>query len=86
MSFIQEANKHIKNWDWEPKLETAGAGSTTRIATYSKTPEVLKLILALDYEQLPPQAKGLEFEVPGRMKIGGVIVKRPMACTFADGV
>ena len=67
------------------KLVAAGAGATPRIVCYRRDSEVLTLEIPQEFEQFPPQAKGLSFLVPVHARIGGVIVYYPLAMAYMDG-
>ena len=85
MQFFRNANPQITFVDYSHRLETAGAGNATMTVAYKRTPDVLKMILPVDYETFPVQVKGFRFTVPGHMRFGGVIIKRPLGIAFADG-
>lgn len=69
---------------WAP-LETAGASSTKRIVVYRRAPDVLEFLLAVPFEEFPPQAKGMEFEIACHMRTGFVVVYLPAAIIYSDG-
>ena len=54
--------------------------------SYKKDPEVLTLEIPQEYEEMPPQAKNLQFHVPVHARIGGVIVYYPIAMAYMDGL
>lgn len=77
-----------------PQLNAAGAISTTyagvtskgRVMVYQKDPDVLNLVQAQPFTQLPPQPTAMAWEVTCYMRHGGVQVRRPKAVTYMDGV
>jgi hypothetical protein len=79
-------NPHIKNIDSWNKLETAGVSGGPRAIAYLRSKEVLDLVIPQEFTQMPPQAKGLAFEVPCMMRIGGVRVRYPLAMGYMDGI
>ncbi len=80
------SNPWIKNVATWNKLATAdAAGTGPRIVCYKRDPEVLTLEIPQEFEQLPPQAKNLAFQVPTHARIGGVIFYYPMAAAYMDG-
>lgn len=83
--FLQN-NPYIRNVDQWVFLDTGDvAGTGNRIVCYEKSNEVLELVIPQEFEQLPPQPKGLSFEVPCHARNGGVSVRYPLAMIYADG-
>jgi hypothetical protein len=82
-SFLK-TNPYIKNIDQWHRLTGAGAGGLNRGIAYKRDPEVLEGVVPLDFEQLPPQARGLEFVVPCHARCGGVKVYQPGAMRYID--
>lgn len=60
-------------------------GTEDIMMMYKRDPDVLELEIPVAYEQLAPQAKGLEFVVPVHGRIGGVVIRKPMAIIKAQG-
>lgn len=86
LNFIKINFPMLRNFEWLIQLKGAGAGSTDRMMCYPKNPDNVTLELPMPYEQLPPQAKGLGFEVLTEGRIGGVIVYYPLAISYGDGI
>ena len=72
---------NIDEWD---KLDTASATGGPRVIAYLRDPEVVELEIPLDFEQLPPQARGLAFVVNCHARIGGTKVYHPLAIAYMD--
>jgi hypothetical protein len=86
LEHILDASPYIKQIDqWFP-LKTAGAGSVTRMVAYRKDPEVVELVIPQEFEMLAPQEMNLAYVVNCHARIGGVVVRYPLAMTYADGV
>lgn len=85
LRFFLDNNPYIQSVDSWTKLENAGAGSVTRIVAYRRDPEVLQMVIPQEFEQLPPQARNLEFVIPCHSRKGGVKIHYPLACAFMDG-
>lgn len=86
LEVILNSNPWIRNIDsWEP-LGTAGAGSTTRMVAYMRDPEVLQYEIPLDFFQLPPQARNINFVVPCLSRVSGVEIYHPKAIAYMDGI
>ncbi len=73
--------KSVESWT---KLSTAGAGGIPRCVAYQKDPEVCCTNIPLEFEQLPPQARGLEFITNCHARIGGVEMHQPLGVVYAD--
>lgn len=80
------SNPWVRNVGTWYKLATAdAAGTGPRLVCYKRDPEVLTLEIPQEFEQMPPQAKNLAFQVPVHARIGGVIVYYPIAMAYMDG-
>ena len=74
----------FQQWD---SLETADvAGTGPRNLAYHKSPTVLGIPIPIVFDDLPPQAVGLRFEVPCHGRVGGVVIRYPIAVGYMDGV
>jgi hypothetical protein len=81
-----KSNPWVTNVGTWNKLKAADAGNTgPRIVCYKRDEEVLTLEIPQEFEQFPPQAKNLSFQVPVHMRTGGVIVYYPIAMAYMDG-
>ena len=85
LNYFLQNNPYIKQVEWVNELLTAGSGSTRRMATYRRAPDVLTMEVPSDFEQLELQIKNLEYRVPCIERFGGVLIYYPLACAFADG-
>lgn len=68
-------------------LATAGAGGVGRAIAYENSEDVLKLHLPMPYQfgQLFHKSAWV-WQVPGRLRVGGVDVRRPGAVRYVDGL
>lgn len=83
--FLKSAS-HIKNVETSYYLEPSGGhgGSTAaRFAFYRKDPEVFEGLVN-EFEQLPPEYKGMRVETTCLARVGGVKVRLPKAITYFD--
>lgn len=82
-----ERNPWIKDVFWWDKLELADAGSDgPRMICFKRDPRVVVAKIPQDYVTLPPQAKNLAFVVPGYMRVGGTVVRYPVAMGYMDDI
>jgi hypothetical protein len=78
-------NPYIKSVVSWVKMNTAGAGGVKRIMAYRRDPDVLSLEMPLEFTQLPPEPRNLEFIINCWARCGGVTVRFPGAIRFMDG-
>ena len=86
LEFFLRTNPWIRNVDHWYRLESAGVGGTQRMLFYRRDPSVLTLEIPKEFTQLPVQERNLAFVVPCHSRIGGVIVYRPLAMLYRDGI
>lgn len=87
LQFFLDSSPYITEVTPWHKLELADAGGTgPRLVCYHKSPEVLEYEIPQPFESFPPQSKGLTFSVPCHARIGGVVMYRPMAVAYMDGL
>lgn len=74
--------------EWLPfELDNAFTGGTEDGAfCYEKDSANLELMIPLEMQMLPVQVKNLEFTIPAESRIGGVVVRYPLAMCFATGI
>jgi len=77
-------NPYIRNIDQWHRLNTAGALGVKRIVAYQRTSEVLVMNIPQEFEQFPPQARNLCFEIPCHARVGGCEIHYPLAIAYAD--
>lgn len=82
-----DSSPYIRGVDQWNKLDKAdAAGTGPRVVCYTKNPRIVSLVIPQEFEQLPPQIKGLGFMIPCHSRIGGVTWRYPLAATYVDGV
>lgn len=79
------ASPYVRTVDQWNQLDLAdAAGTGPRIVCYEKDPSIVDLVIPQEFEQLPPQVKGLGFLVPCHSRIGGVCWKYPLSGVYVD--
>jgi len=63
-----------------------GADSDDCMILYDRSPDKLTLEIPQDWEQLPVQEKGLQYEVPCHARTAGVIMYYPKSVAQANGI
>lgn len=73
---------------YELKGAAAGLGADTNdcMIVYDRNPDKLTLEVPQDFEQLPVQEKGLQYEVPCHARTAGVILYYPKSVAQANGI
>lgn len=83
-SFLKN-NPYITGVDQWTRLNTAdAAGTGPRIMTYNRNPLYVEQEIPQEFEQLPPQPKGLKFLIPCHARTGGTIWHYPRSAAYAD--
>lgn len=82
-SFLAQ-NPYIKNAEQWVKLNTAGADAGPRIICYKRDPKIVELEVPQEFEQFPPQAKNMAFDVNCHARVGGILLRYPLGCAYAD--
>lgn len=68
------------------ELDGAGAGATDRMYALANSQQNYSLEIPMQLQQFSPQLSGLVYVVPMLSRIAGVLVKRPLAFCYADGI
>lgn len=84
LKWFLENHPTVKSAEQVPELEIAGSGGYERIIAYRRSPDALTLEIPQDFEQFPPQEKGLEYEIPCHSRVGGVNFYYPLSAVFCD--
>lgn len=68
-------------------LITAGDSDDARMIAYRRSPEVMKLHVPMPHRFLPVfQKDGLNWEIPGVMRLGGLDLRLPNEVSYVDGI
>lgn len=86
LEFFKRNHPNVSVDHWYKLTDAAANGTDDRMVVYAKDPEVLEGQLPLDFEQLPPEAQGLELVIHCLARVGGVQVRYPKAMRYLDGV
>lgn len=85
LNFFLQNNPYVKQVEWLNELNTAGAGGTTRMVAYRKSPDVLTMEVCSDFEQLEVEHRNLEYVINCIERFAGTIIYYPMAVAYVDG-
>ena len=93
LDFFLQNNPYIKDvvdlneLAYDPTIPgSGGPGGTDLMVAYNRDPDKLELRIPQDFEQFPPEQKGLEFEIACHARIGGVVMMYPLSASFAYGI
>jgi len=68
------------------KAKTAGVSAVNRMVVYNRNPSKLKQHITDEYQQLAPQAKGLEMIVNCMARTAGTTIYYPRSMDYTDGI
>jgi hypothetical protein len=86
LNYIKENFPMIKNIEWVIQLKAAGLGATDMMMMYPKNPDNIVLEIPMTFQMLPPQVKGLGFEILTEGRVGGVVVHYPLSISYGIGI
>jgi hypothetical protein len=93
LQFFLKNNPSIKNVDWLAQLKdvnpvpsTGVAANTNCMVVYKRDPMKLTLEIPAPFEQLDPQADGLEYVVPCLARCAGVLIYYPLSVAVYEGI
>lgn len=75
----------VKFADQWTELDGAGSGGADRIVCYHRDPAVVEIEVSQEYEEFPPEMRGLEFLTQCHMRTAGTVIRYPKAMVYADG-
>ena len=82
---LQESMPGLQNVYFHRDLNTLGAGSTGRALFYNKA-ELGNFIHPIPYEEMPVETNTFAYDVHAFGVMGPLVVKRPMAGLYVDGI
>ena len=83
---LQRQYPGVRFVEWPALEEGATGDADVAVAMDVTDPTNLELCIPMNPRPLPPQPKGLKFVVPVESKFGGVLIKRPLAVCYMDGI
>ena len=77
-------------WDIEIEalfeLTDSGTGASDQGLLYEMDSEVIELRIPMEMQTLPPQPRNLQFHIPAEARIGGVVIRYPLALIKFYGI
>lgn len=87
MQAFLASNPYVRDvMSWNKLALADAAGTGPRAVCFKRDPEVLELVIPQEFEEMPPQPKGLRFHIPCHARCGGVVVYYPLAMGYMDGL
>lgn len=85
LGYFQKNHPEVQVALW-PILQGQGVGGTDRLVAYNRNPDKLAVIIPQEFEALPPEQRGLIFEVSCHARVGGVVFYYPLSMAYGDGI
>ena len=86
LSYFRKTSQHIKEVDSWIYLKGAGGTSVDRMMVYKKDPRMLRHMINMEFQQLPPQLEGMTYRVACLAQSAGVISPYPISVSYGDGI
>lgn len=89
LSFLMQNNPFLESVDWLAELASAnsfGNFAKDHSIVYDRNPEKFWLEVPQEYEQFPPEQKGLSFKVNVHERCGGTIIPYPLSMAMTDDI
>lgn len=84
LRWFLDNNPHIKNVVSWYRGNGAGAAAKNRGLVYKRDPDCLEGVAPLQYEEQPPERRGLEMVIPAVGRVGGVKFYHPESARYID--
>lgn len=85
LSFFLANHPGVEVMSWE-RLAGAGALGVDRMVAYDPNILNIRLLMAVEFEQLAPQQRNMSYVVNCHMRTGGVISPYPKSVIYGDGI
>lgn len=87
LEFFTRRALGIRNVEFTPRLNLANAaGNGPRAIAYKRDRTRLEAIVPVEFEQFPPEARNLAWNVNCHMRCGGVVIRYPGSLRYMDGI
>lgn len=86
LSLFLEQSPHIKTAVRVRELAGAGTGGVDTIVSFKRDIRALRMNVALDLEQFPPERRGMAVKVEYHMRVGGLTIHKPLSIRILEGV
>lgn len=86
LAYFLKNSQYIKNVESWYRLATAGLSGAPLAVCYEKSPMVVRAVVPVPFEQMPPEVRNLEWLTNCTADIGGCVWYRPLAAVYGDGL
>lgn len=86
LAYFIENNPHISDVMPINQLDGAGTGGADVFVIYNPDPDNLTFEIPMEFRHLPPQLRGLEWQIPGEAETGGLNVYYPLSLAIWEGI
>lgn len=86
LSYFLENNQYVQEVIAVNELKGSGTGGADQYVAYRRDPDKLTLEIPQEFEQFPPESRGLEEVVACHERIGGVIIYYPLSVCKGEGI
>jgi hypothetical protein len=85
-AFFEGTHPGVQLMSWERLALSASSGTLDQMVAYNPSPMNLRLLMAVEFEQLPPQQDGFAYKVLTHMRTGGVVTQFPKSIAYGAGI
>ena len=86
LKYFLETNPFIDDVEPLVQLTGVGGGQSDRILVYKRDTSKLEMIVPMQPTQYEPEKRGLEYVVDLEAMFGGLMIYKPKAIAYADGI
>jgi hypothetical protein len=86
LEFILKSSPYLKSIEAWDRLSTAGSGGAAVALCYKRDPSVVRAVVPVPFEAMPPELRNLEWVTNCLCRVGGTVWYRPLAAVIGTGV
>lgn len=86
LEFFLKNSRSVKTIEPWYRLATSGPASAPMAVCYERNPGIVRAVVPVLFEQLPPQARNLELSTQCLSRVGGCVFYRPLGAVYGDGI
>lgn len=85
MYYLSQNYPGVTFTGWQ-RMATAGIGGAQRVMAWQKRKDIAEFREPTPFQLMPVERRGMKWIMNGRGRTGGVIVRKPLAIAFMDGI
>ncbi len=86
LQYLQRAFPMIATWTFDAGLDDVGPAGTPSAMIYKRDPTRMRGVIPMALRAMPPEQKGLIFQVTLESRFGGVMAPKPRGALRLDGI